>query len=211
VVRLAIVHSGWPVGSAFRVTPGRVDELALGALLAVLLRDPAWRPRLRAAWAPAAIAGGALFLAVGAACDGFDMHHPVLEVWSHTLLGIAFAGVVAGAVSTERTRHPLQRVLGAGPLQQLGRLSYGVYVIHYFVHEAALHALRADPRGAALLATRAGYAAYAVAGTAASLALAWASWHLFETRFLALKSRFAPGPREAAAVTPGRRSDRSAS
>ena len=83
----------------------------------------------------------------------------------------------------------------------LGRYSYGLYVVHYFVHEAAGgRCWRRWPAGAAALATRGGVLAYAAAATALSLGLAWLSWHLFERRFLALKSRFAARPRLPAAA-----------
>jgi peptidoglycan/LPS O-acetylase OafA/YrhL len=195
-LRLAIVEAGWPVGSAYRVTPGRVDALAAGALLAVAARSPAGRAALRRWWGPATLLGAAGFLALGLP-HGFDMHARPLEIWSHSLLAIAFGGLLAGAVATEGTDHPLRRLLHAAPLALLGRLSYGLYVVHYLVHVGALGALRARPWGAALLATRLGYAAYAAAALAATLALAWTSFHLVERRFLGLKDRLAP--RRAAA------------
>jgi peptidoglycan/LPS O-acetylase OafA/YrhL len=191
VVRLLIVElSGWPAGSAYRVTPGRVDQLALGALLAVLFRSPAGRAWLCRWWRPVMVFGAVAFVALGLPLGPFDMHRAPLEIWSHTLLGLAFGGLVAGAVAGEGTTGRLQRVLSAGPLQVLGRYSYGLYVVHYFVHEAAVAALRRWPAGAAGLDTRGGVLAYAAAATAVSLGLAWLSWQLFERRFLALKSLF---------------------
>ncbi len=194
LVRFAIVaFAGWPPGSAYRVTPGRIDELAMGALLAVAVRTVSWRPLLRRAWAPAALAGAGGFLALGAVCGHYDMHHPTLEIWSHTLLALAAGGVVLGAVLSEGTASPLQRALGGTALRFLGRYSYGLYVVHLFVHEAAFPFLRARPAGAALLASRGGYVLYMAAGVTASILLAVASFHLVEKRFLALKSRFTPG------------------
>lgn len=198
-----VLGSGWPVGSAFRVTPGRVDELALGALLAVLFRAPAARAALARWWPLAAALGAAGFVALGGP-RGFDMHDPSLEVFGHTLLAVGFGGLLAGAVATGGTRHPLARLLGTRPLVALGRYSYGLYVVHYLVHVGALQALRARPWGAALLAGRAGYLAYAAAGIAASLALAWGSFHLVERRFLALKDRLAPRQALAEGVESGR-------
>ncbi|GAO03756.1 acyltransferase [Anaeromyxobacter sp. PSR-1] len=195
-LRWLIVDSGLPVGSAYRLTPGRVDALAMGALVAVVARAAGGAGLLRRAWLPAAAVGAAGFAALGLP-HGFDMHARPLEIWSHLWLALAFGGLVAGAVATEGTTHPLRRALSAAPLRALGRYSYGLYVVHYLVHVGALGALRARPWGAALLASRAGYAAYAASALAASLLLAWASFHLVEQRFLALKDRLAP--RRAAA------------
>jgi len=201
-LRAVIVYAtDWPPGSAYRVTPGRVDQLALGALLAVLLRSPRGRAFLRRAWGPAAAAGPLGFVALGLAQDAFDMHRPALEIWSHTLLGLAFGGLVAGTVCTEATAAPLQRLLEARPLQALGRYSYGIYVIHYFVHLAALRWLRGSEAGAALLGSRAGYLAYAAGGVAVTVALAVASWHLLEKRFLSLKRYFVVRPRAVPSPT----------
>jgi peptidoglycan/LPS O-acetylase OafA/YrhL len=197
LLRALVVHAtGWPPGSAYRVTPGRLDELAVGALLAVALRDAAWRPWVRRAWPWAAGAGALGFVALGLAQGPFDMHRPALEIWSHSLLALCFGGLVAGAVAGEgdTARPPLQRLLGARALQLLGRYSYGLYVVHYFVHLAGLRALRATPAGASLLGSRPGYALYAAGGAAVSLGLAVASWHLLERRFLALKRFFPARP-----------------
>src|SRR5512142_1677259 len=132
VLRAWIVFgSGWPVGSAFRVTPGRLDGLAMGALLAVAFRDPAGRALAARAWPWAAALGALGFVALGAPL-GFDMHRAPMEIWSHSALAVAFGGLLAGAVEGQASGSRLVRALSAAPLRALGRVSYGVYVWHYF-------------------------------------------------------------------------------
>jgi peptidoglycan/LPS O-acetylase OafA/YrhL len=187
LVRAVIVDSGWPVGSAYRVTPGRVDALAMGALVAVALRNERGRAGLARLAGPATAAGLAGFLLFGAAFR-FDMHARAMEVWSHTFLAVGFGGLVAATARADE-RNWLGRLLAAAPLRFLGRVSYGLYVVHFFVHVAALAALRARPATAALLASRSGYLLYAATGAAVSVGLAVLSWNLLERRFLALKER----------------------
>ena len=196
VLRAIIVYgSSWPVGTAFRVTVGRLDGLAMGALLAVCFRSEAGRALAGRAFPYFAVLGTLAFCAMGAP-SGFDMHTPAMEIFSHSLLSLAFAGLLAGAVAGTVGRRGLAGalvlLLSVQPLRGLGRLSYGLYVLHYFVHVGALRVLRARPASAALLETRAGYLTYATAGVALSLALAWLSFELLEKRFLALKEILAP-------------------
>jgi peptidoglycan/LPS O-acetylase OafA/YrhL len=100
------------------------------------------------------------------------------------------------------------RLCGAGPLRSLGRYSYCVYLVHFLVIDEAAHALRAwsgDParpetRPPVLqwLAAHASPTLLLVAFTATCVAASWtigfASWHLYERPFLALKRRFPTAP-----------------
>lgn len=82
----------------------------------------------------------------------------------------------------------------------LGKYSYGLYVYHhflsyYFVKHGTEFAL-ARAVGSHTFAV----AIQAVLGMAASMAIAWLSYELFEKRFLELKRFWPSGRRPAAAV-----------
>jgi peptidoglycan/LPS O-acetylase OafA/YrhL len=84
----------------------------------------------------------------------------------------------------------------------LGKYSYGIYVYHHFLShyfikhatELSLASLLGSPLAALML--------QAVAGMAASMAIAWLSYEYFEKYFLQLK-RFWPSTSASQALPPG--------
>jgi peptidoglycan/LPS O-acetylase OafA/YrhL len=128
------------LGEAFwaLVPGGSADSLALGAWLAL----DRWRPRGGAppVLARSRVAGVALAIWLGLAlAEPLTPLPPALAIWRQVAQGVLFAWLVAGAVRGFAGRggawlgHPL----ACG----LGRISYGVYLIHAFapvvVHGAA--------------------------------------------------------------------------
>ena len=83
------------------------------------------------------------------------------------------------------------RVLRTPPLRALGKYSYAVYLLHKPIHDFVgkpfLARMGIDPTRSLAIAT-----AYFVCTFGASFCAAVASYYLFESRFLALKDRFAP-------------------
>jgi peptidoglycan/LPS O-acetylase OafA/YrhL len=96
---------------------------------------------------------------------------PLTGVLSATLI----CGIMANASSS---RHRLMAILQSRPALKLGKLSYSLYLWHYPIYR---------------MMAAAGASRFEVAffGTAATFALAVASWHLVEKPMLRLKDRFA--------------------
>ena len=181
------------------LTPFRLEPLALG-------RRPG-RPHLERAF-PRALA------AMGRG-GGRSRHTLPRDRHGRNPLGEFRAGP-DGGVRLQRRRHGGRRVRllcfdavrRAGPgaaflrspaLVELGRLSYGIYVIHRRSHS------RPALVQSALMPRIGGVAASLVVtfiGSAASYFLAIGSWHLIEQPFLRLKSRFPyrPAPELKVAV-----------
>jgi len=192
-LRLGIHRTSWNATAAYVLTPCRADALAVGALVAVAVREEAGLARLRrlAPWVLAACAAAvaAIWLARGAFFGG----DPAVQTWGFTPLAVGYGAVLVLALSSPRGS-PLARGLSAGWLREAGRYSYGLYVLHY----PAFLALEAAGLGPAALARAlgsrlGGILAFTALAAAASLAAALASWHLLERRFLRLKDLFPYG------------------
>lgn len=175
--------------AAYVWTPFRIDALALGSLAAVVLaRTPDRAVLRRRAVAALALSGGLLALAF--AFTAWTRDGLFVPIAGYTLLAVFFAALVLTTVLAPAT-HPLVRICSAGLLRFFGRYSYGIYVFHVFaiawiaaVRPRFDFAFGLNSLAAELLLSRAAILALTVGA-------AWLSWHVFEQRFVALKSRFA--------------------
>ena len=98
---------------------------------------------------------------------------------------------MAAAVGAHR-RGGVLAGLGWGPLAGLGKISYGVYVLHWpllVLFNASVRYRPMSVRGALMCA----------AWFALVVAVAWVSWRFYEAPFLALKDR---GPGRARLPAP---------
>ncbi len=186
-----VVRSGFHVSYA-GVGPAQMDGLVFGGLLAIAARSVRGR-ELAARWLPSLGAASALALA---AMFVLSKGQPLHIVWMQPIIttGVAWVSgsILWAAVSRSGARNPAQTMLAWGPLRNIGKYSYGLYILHQPL--TVLAAWRIDAAGG--LPTVAGMQAPAVIALAlltgaASYAAAWVSWHTFESRFLRLKSRFA--------------------
>jgi peptidoglycan/LPS O-acetylase OafA/YrhL len=120
---------------------------------------------------------------------------------SRTFLLAVFFGLFIYAVPVHPVLSPLRSMLRTNWLRVLGKYSYGLYVFHgivaYAIYRASLETVLVRAVGSHSVA-----AALQIAfGVTVSVALAVASYELFERRFLMLKTRFesnrAPAPHAA--------------
>ena len=132
LVRLSLRAAGIqpPIAEAiYTATPARMDDLALGALLALWIRTPGLAPRM-ARWSPPA--GVLLTVALLAAFvlgRGLRLDSRFFQTIGYTLVSTTAAAYVAMALTT-RPASSLQQVLQWAPLRACGRWSYGTYVWH---------------------------------------------------------------------------------
>jgi peptidoglycan/LPS O-acetylase OafA/YrhL len=194
--RVAASLSGVSPVATTVLTPLQLDALCLGGFFAVWLRQPGGEAAVRRLVLPMALAAGAWL-----ACDfalqrfgGFGLEEARAARGGVFRLG--FAALLLQALFA-----PASSVTGrffrSVPMIVLGKYSYGLYVYHHFLsyymveHGTEFAVARAV--GSHTLAV----AVQAILGMAASMAIAWLSYELFEKRFLELKRRFGRRPREA--------------
>ncbi|HWP65832.1 MAG TPA: acyltransferase family protein [Candidatus Limnocylindria bacterium] len=119
-----LAASGASQARVYYGTDTRAPELLVGALLALWMARPEWRPPSRALTE----AGGMAALAASvAAVVVLHENSPALDRGGLAAYGVATAALLHAAVRPTL----VARVLSFEPLRRLGRISYGVYVYHW--------------------------------------------------------------------------------
>ncbi len=211
IIRYSLMQDAVPqLHNNFAVTtlmPSRMDDLAIGGLLAVVANEPSLLRRV-ARWAiPVGALGVLVFAIMYLRRGGFSLFDPQVEVLGLSVLAVTFASLLTIMVGGPPGL--LQAVCRQRVLTFFGRYSYGIYVLH---HQIMLELVRVLNDHGGLRTVWGSYLpgmlGFSVVGTAISVAAAWLSWHLYEQQFLKLK-RFVPYGRAerrvAAAQLTGRR------
>jgi peptidoglycan/LPS O-acetylase OafA/YrhL len=189
LLRVTQVADGQLQMAAYVLTPMRMDSLAAGSFLALLLRSE--RP-LMAYFKPAlatALIAGLGFTAILFWRNNFDYRDALIGTFGMSFLWALFAATIVLAL----TWRPLELAFTAPALRWFGKISYGLYVWHAIVFGLVFYtdiarSLRPFDGAAQALS---------IAAVALGLALAvtLASWHLWEKPFLRMKAIFAGEPR----------------
>ena len=174
-------------GGLYFATYFRVDTLLAGAAVALWLRgsNPSLVKVRRFAYA--SVVGVmllfVLFRKYGGPHPAMLLAEPVIVTFGFSLFALAGVGLLLLTLDPETWP---ARVLRHRVLVGVGRISYGMYLIHGFIvtfllaHIAWLHRLHLPGLSVVLI------------GPAIALGTAWLSFRYFESPFLALKSRLAP-------------------
>jgi peptidoglycan/LPS O-acetylase OafA/YrhL len=184
---LVAAEDGMASDGAYVLMPCRMDALALGGVLAVLLRSDLWRRRLRRAAPFVLLLGIGIAATLFVARGGLRIMDPVVQVYGYSVFALSF-GALLVLVATTREGSWLERVLGWKPLCWIGVVSYGIYVFHWILIVRFRHLFTPiyDHLGWPLI-----HAVVTLAFAAVVGALAAASWYLYERPILRLRSRFA--------------------
>jgi peptidoglycan/LPS O-acetylase OafA/YrhL len=183
--------------TTYVLTPFRLDGLALGAFLAVAIRQPGGLKRLEQALPRVAIAAGGL-LALSfvwtrmVSSQGLDLVLPLRAAFVQVLLACLLFWAV-----TAPERSVISRFFRSRFLIFFGAYSYGLYIYHHFIsYYLTINRTElelADWLGSHLAAV----ALQAGLGVGASVCIAYVSYNLFEKPILGWKRFFATGKASA--------------
>jgi len=191
-LRMTLLSRGAAPLTAYVLTPCRIDALAAGALLAAMLATEKGRLRARRLALPVLV-GAAMVLGVVILLQGGNQYGPLMQRGGYSALALLFAAGLA-VLLTGSPASPGARLLAGRWLRVLGRLSYGLYLVHLPLR-SFLRALIGGAEGLpVLLGSRLpALVVFMAACTVGSLGVAWLSFKVLEAPFLALK-RFFPRP-----------------
>jgi len=192
-IRWLLMQHGAPSELIYRYSVCRMDALACGAAAAALLRlPPAANWLSRHPGHTAMLAAVLLFSA--AVSGGLTQYAAATQLLGYAFLSTGLAAAVLAVAHADlsglRGGHGMA-LLRWPALGRVGCYSYGMYVLHLPLHLTLGAPLLQALRQSGLAPLPAGLA-YVVLATAAVFGLAALSYHLFEARFLRLKSRL-PG------------------
>ncbi len=179
--------------------PCHMEGLALGALIAIRFRQGPWEIKKGRLSALAIVLLTATCVASvwsNPARVDEEFASPFNRTVGYLLSSVGCASVLLWVIRFRGSR--VTGWLRLSPVQYVGKISYGVYLLHIPVWTAALflrHAL-------GLTLPRDGFVMF-LAATALTIATASASWYLLERPLLSLKDRFAPARPAQADVAMG--------
>ena len=189
--------------AAYNFTIARCDALAMGALVALLVRHPeAMRAALRWSWR-AVLGIAVVLLGIFVKQRGFNsLEFPIATV-GQTLLAVLSAALVLLCIAPSSSAATVgwQRAMSAPWLRSVGKYSYAIYVIHLPLSRVLRPHFTSRLSSGSATERLAEHVAYVVGIFVLSYVLALVSWHAIEQPFLRLK-RFFPMPasRESSAA-----------
>jgi peptidoglycan/LPS O-acetylase OafA/YrhL len=184
-LRLAFYFRGAASGFVHQYTFSRLDSITFGSLAALWLRSPSctlFRWRKSSYWF--------LFIGVAGTMLARILMHRNSSIVGYTFLGVMYTGLI-GLLLISGTSSLLGRSFSARWLRYMGRISYGIYLLHYplfifwarFINSGNL--FPSNPVARNLLAFGGQILIATVAGSI--------SWYFFEEPILRLKERFPSG------------------
>ncbi len=176
VVRFLLIQSHMEV---FYFTFSRMDELAVGALLALAEYSNRWGSSTVKTFKKILLFILIPTLAIWIFLSGSGS--TVLQLTKFILIALAYFSLI-GFVVNSSERNLIKRIFQSEPLVYLGKISYGLYVYHlacYFLFKYYIH----------LQSTSLQFLGYMIS----CIIVASISYYLFENRFLKLKEYFSYG------------------
>ena len=197
--RIWLNWAGLNPGLGYRLTPARLDTLAIGAALAAIVRDQDMWTRVRSNVRyiiPAAIVS---LIILSIPTRGLAQSSIEMETVGYPLIALFSAALIIVAIDPAKRHTRLSRFFQTRPMRVLGKYSYALYVFHFPLAPTlermgltiqTFPTISGSPLPGAI--------AFTIICGSISLLIAFLSWNLYEKHFLRLKRFF---PRREAPIT----------
>lgn len=192
LLRFALLFSGVDHNILYVLTPTHLDGLSLGALVACGVRSSLTKVTLARIGTRAMFAGAVAFSAAALVSHSFEYYGNAWIVSTgFASLAVFFAGFVLRAYLNGNVNCASNRILSSHFLRMFGKYSYAIYLFNLPLRALVRDWLikpetfSAYPGGAFV-----GQLVFYFASGVLCLAVAAASYHLFEKHFLRLKRRY---------------------
>ncbi len=207
ILRGMLMLAGFDSVVPYVLTPCRVDSLAFGALLSVLIMDPSKIARWVMHFRILALGSVTGLVVLVAHYGRFNRDDLLTTVFGYSLLALVSAWMVLAA-SQLKPGAIITRAVANPVLTSLGKYSYGLYVTHMFFAPAYTKLFGWNDLVKLTGSYPAAIVIHAVLAIICSWAIAWVCYHAMEKHFLRLKVFFdyrraaQPVVQEAAEETP---------
>ena len=199
-LRLTYVNNNFGWEFLHRLTPFRIDSLAVGCLIALVVRNKKWlgiignRLPLIACTAVSILLAVLFFSSRGRAL----VSAPLMLTWGYSAFAFAYGCLVFSAYFYTGSSMWLAVQLRSAFLRAFGKHSYAIYVLHYpvaayrtrFLYRISDHV---SERSRVVL-----WVLTMVLGILLTFVLSKAAWHLLEKHFFGSSSDLLPCPTGAA-------------
>jgi len=188
--RTALVVAGASPITVYVLTPGRLDPIAVGSLVALLTQTSRGRAWLasRARWIgwTASVALALTVMLQGS----FDLYGPAMQTIGYSAIAAGFGCLLAWSIALGQ--EGTKTFLNIGVLRIFGKYSYALYLFHFPILAVVRDRIY-PPSHFLIIESSAlpGQLVFYALCTVIALAAAWLSWNMFERHFLGLKRYFA--------------------
>jgi peptidoglycan/LPS O-acetylase OafA/YrhL len=195
VIRVLIYATGIfadPPVAAAMLTPSRMDPLAAGAVVAIMMRRKKGAELIsrhaRRLLAASVAALGVIVVVNG----GLPEMDAGVQPFVFPLNALAGAALIGLSV-TQAASVGANRILSSRLLREFGVYSYGLYIVHtpvfWFTERVRDAVFSGPPESRTFLSL----IVWFLIATLLAFVVAWTMWHLLERHFLGLKRRFPSG------------------